>query len=107
MLCRKKKYQDFINRVLEQVSSKVEYPEISGCEMDTTEILLLNVLFEGIIKSKNKELKREDTDSNKIIESLSGQVIPEMANVQLADEMQRAIINQEKQIENTKDKQRS
>ena len=99
--------QDFINRVLEQVSSKVEYPEISGCEMDTTEILLLNVLFEGIIKSKNKKLKREDIDSNKIIESLSGQVIPEMANVQLADETQRVIINQEKQIENTKDKQRS
>ena len=99
--------QDFINSVLEQVSSKVEYPEISGCEMDTTEILLLNVLFEGIIKSKNKELKREDIDSNKTIESLSGQVIPEMANVQLEDETQRTIISQERQIDNTKDKQRS
>ena len=75
--------------------------------MATTEILLLNVLFEGIIKSKNKELKREDIDSNKTIESLSGQVIPEMANVQLEDETQRTIISQERQIDNTKDKQRS
>lgn len=99
--------QDFINRVLEQVGSKVKYPGISGCEMDSTEILLLNVLFEGIVKSRNKELKKSDSDSNRIIESLSGQVIPEMANVQLEDETQRKIISQERQIENTKDKQRS
>jgi len=97
----------FIDRVLEQVDSKVVYPGKVVHKMRSVEIVLLNCLFEGIVKSRDKELKREDTDSNKIIESLSGQVIPEMANVQLEDETQRTIISQERQIENTKDKQRS
>ena len=99
--------QDFIDRVVEQVASEVKCCGRRGRvihKMNSNKILLFNILFEGIVKSRNKELKKDGSDSTEIIESLSGQVIPEMADVQLVDETQRTIISQERQVENTKDK---
>ncbi len=61
--------------------------------------VLLYILLEDMVESRVKE---NDFGNNEFIESLSGQVIPEMANVQLEDETQRTIISQERQVENTK-----
>lgn len=87
----------FLMRVQEQIDSRVEIENWHGVEMDSDRIMLLNILFEDIVKSR--EMKQE-IKNDEIIEKIGGQLIPQFCDVTKRRKRQQEMLKQYRESQN-------